>query len=245
MSALEKVMQMKRQGLNENQIIRALQNEGVSPKEISDALTHSQIKQAVSQQNEQMESQEMQNSITNQERTYDPEIPLPVPQPSEQNMYYPPSDTQNQENYFQSSQNQQETPQYSDQEYSQQPQETYAEEYYPQDNYPQEEYYQGGMDNIIEIAEQVFSEKTKKIKDQLDDFAQIKTLLTTKIENIEERLKRIEKMFDHMQISIIEKVGSYGKGLDTMKKELEMVEDSFSKIVNKVVENKSSSHKKK
>ena len=50
------------------------------------------------------------------------------------------------------------------------------------------------------------------------------------------RLARLEASIDKLQIAILEKVGSYGRGLDSVKKEVEMVQDSFSKIVNKVAE---------
>jgi hypothetical protein len=40
-------------------------------------------------------------------------------------------------------------------------------------------------------------------------------------------------MFDQVQISIIEKIGNYGKSLHNLKQEVEMVEDSFSKLTNK------------
>ena len=56
----------------------------------------------------------------------------------------------------------------------------------------------------------------------------------------------MEKLFDQMQMSIIEKVSSYGKGLDFLKKEINMVEDSFSKMVEKKepIKKKTSSKKK-
>jgi len=251
MATLEKVMQMKRQGFTESQIIKQLQEERLSPKEISDALTQSQIKQAVSM-SAQNENQQMDESIinqTNQQEMYAPEIPIPSPQiPSPEETYLPqtleqyPQQNYPQEQYQENYGN----PQYPQQNYpSEQYQENYNEEYYPQEGYSQGSYSQGGMDNMIEIAEQVVSEKVKKLKEQMEDFLETKNILTTKMDNFEERLKRMEKMFDQMQISIIEKVGTYGKGLDTMKKELEMVEDSFSKIVNKVLEKDTHSKKKK
>jgi DNA anti-recombination protein RmuC len=68
-----------------------------------------------------------------------------------------------------------------------------------------------------------------------------------------ERLKRIESTIDKLQLAILDKVGSYGKTLDSVKKEMSMMQDSFGKIVNKVAdktekhhaEHKTSSHEKK
>jgi len=40
----------------------------------------------------------------------------------------------------------------------------------------------------------------------------------------------MERQFDKMQIAILERVGQFGKNLDSVKKEIEMVEDSFEKL---------------
>src|SRR3989344_4434137 len=109
-------------------------------------------------------------------------------------------------------------PEQTQQEYVPQPAQ---QEYYQPETYPEYSYqntaYQHGMiestdsDTTIEIAEQVFSEK---------------------IEIISERLKRIETIIDKLQITILEKVGSYGKGLENAQNELSMVQDSFRKIMS-------------
>lgn len=74
MAALEKVMQMRTQGLSESQIINTLKQEGVSPKEIYDALTQSQIKSELSQAPQiEYETDEMKPSMTQQDPPYFPE----------------------------------------------------------------------------------------------------------------------------------------------------------------------------
>ena len=89
----------------------------------------------------------------------------------------------------------------------------YPEQGYQQEDYPQENYdtYAPSYDSdiMIEIAEQVFQEKTKKIQKQVDEINEFKTLAEVKIKDTSERLKRIETMIDKLQISILEKVGSY------------------------------------
>ena len=62
---------------------------------------------------------------------------------------------------------------------------------------------------------------------------EFKTLAQSKIESIDNRLKRMEILIDKLQIEILKEVGSYGKNLDTIKKELSMIEDSFGKAVEK------------
>lgn len=222
MGNLEKVMQMKIQGFSENEIAKQLQSEGVSPKEISDAINQSKIKQAVAGFNEEPEEMQpsMMGTALSEYNLPSPKQNIPSPNFQEQAEYVPQESQYQQEDYP--------------------PQENYSQQNYQ--NYPQEQGYGGypqtsesSADSIIEISEQVFSEKIKNFQKQMTELIEFKTISQTKLENIEERLRRMEKMFDQLQISIIEKVGSYGKNLDYLKKEVEMVEDSFSKISNKVV----------
>ncbi len=90
----------------------------------------------------------------------------------------------------------------------------------------------GNTDTMIEIAEQVFSEKTKIIQKQLEDLNEFKVLMQTKIDNLSDRLKRIEFNIDALQAEILEKIGSYGRGIEGVKKEMSMMQESFGKVVN-------------
>ena len=201
MTALEQINQMRNQGMADEQIISSLQQQGISPNEINQALSQAQIKSAVADD------------------------------------YVPQQDTY--------------TPQQT-QGYSTQPQQAPPEEIYQQDYSPQQEGYAdygvatgNSTDTMIEIAGQVFSEKIQKIQKKVDEMNEFKTISQTKIENIDERLKKIEKIIDTMQIKILEKVGNYGRELDKTKKELAMVEDSFGKIVNKTAHTSAKKHTKK
>jgi len=120
------------------------------------------------------------------------------------------------------------------------PQETYTPtpiEYPQQESYyaPTEGYEQYGMgtdtNTVMEIADQIFSDRIRKIQKQVDDNTEITTLLQTKMENISERLKKIESIIDKLQIAILEKVGSYGQNLESVKKEMSMMQESFSKMI--------------
>ena len=237
MTTLEKVTNMKSQGISESEIINNLKGEGISPKEISDALTQSQIKQAVSSEGEGKGGaggDNMQPSIMGTSLSESSSPPNPASNQIPQEDIYEPQISQ-QDNYA-NPQGQVENQAYAPQ--------VGGEEYYPQESY-QQPYAESGIDNMIEIAEQVFIDKIKKMQNQFNELIGFKTISETKIQNISERLKRMEKMFDQMQISIINKVGNYGKGLETLKKELEMVEDSFSKVVNTTISKKTHSKKKK
>ena len=210
MAVLEQVQQMKSQGIDEGQIIGKLQQQGISSGEIQNALNQYQVKEAVS-------GEPMDN----------------IPAPENEGNYAP-------QQGYQDSYGAQEIPQegYAPQQNYEQPmqqQENYTnQEYAPQQGY--QDSYGGGTDNTIEVAEQVFSEKIKKTSKKVNDLVEFKTLTETKINNFEDRLKRIESMIDQMQIKILEKIGNYGKDLSKAKKEISMVQDSFGKMVNKIAD---------
>ncbi|MBM3234640.1 hypothetical protein FJZ19_06125 [Candidatus Pacearchaeota archaeon] len=120
-------------------------------------------------------------------------------------------------------------------------QEQVQQQYY---QYPQEqqyEYYQPqqqgiSADTVTEIAEQVISEKFLKVKKQLDSILELKSVSESKISSIDERLKRIEMIIEKLQISILEKVGGYGQAIGDIKNEMEMMQESFSKAVNPIID---------
>jgi hypothetical protein len=247
MGVLDQVTQMRSQGLTEPEISMRLQEQGLSPREINDAFNQEKIKSAVSAEDSSMQTQESFYQPTTQEQplgqeavqNYQGQVPgLPGDPPA----YQEPQQGQYQEQSPQ--QNYQE--QYPQEQYP--PQQYPQEEYYPQDQgqepYAQDPYYdqgydsQGGYQNqgsstdtIIEISEQVFAEKIKKIEKQVEQFAEFAALAQTKITNNNERVKRMESIIDKLQIAILEKIGSYGKDLNSIKKEMEMIEDSFAKVV--------------
>jgi len=223
MGVLDQVTQMKNQGIPQDEITNKLQEQGVSPKAINDAFNQSQIKDAVSKP---VIGEGMQPSVGS--------APKPVTQASKpQDIgggdFYEPPTQQNQSYGTPSTQEYSEGgEEYGDQEYlpSQQ-------EYYPQEGYG--DYYESSTgfdtDTMIEIAEQVFSEKIRKLQKQLDELESFKAIAETKLNHTVERLKRIEMSIDKLQAAILEKVGSYGRGLDSIKKEMSMMQNSFSKMV--------------
>jgi len=257
MGVLDQVVEFKNKGVSDQEIVRMLQEQGVSPAEINDALGRAQIKSAVSDTGVE---RGMRHSILSSEE--EPErLPLegleggtlsdsdltPPPSPGgfvplprnvtreiseetegmSEGMYEP----QETESYYQSQQYPQQYPQY--QEYV--PQEGYQ---YP---YPSAT---GGLDTdtMIEVSEQVFMEKNKPFQKKLDEVSEFRALAQTKLDHISERLKKIEAIIDRLQASILEKVGGYGHGLETVKKEMDMMQDSFRKIVNQVAEKSEPKH---
>ncbi len=214
MGTLEQINEMKGQGIPEAEIIGQLQDQGIAPKAIEDALSQSQIKNAIT---DEPSLDNIPPSIPEQvgyPQSQDISMPLPPQQPSP----YSPQTQDISESYAPGMQTQ-----------------IPAEEYYPQEGYGGYAPEGTSSGTLIEISEQVFEEKIKKIKKQINELNEFKILAETKIEHNAERLKRIESSLDKMQSAILEKVGAYGNTLDSIKKEMSMMQDSFGKVVNKAV----------
>jgi len=196
MGALEEFTQMREQGIPDSEIINSLRKR-FSPKEINDAISQAQIKNAVSKEdNEFAPPTPDENYQQNEPRIIEADYP-------QQDLYSP-------------------QPQ---QEYAPQEQSNSYNDYAPS----------SGTDTMIEVAEQVYFQKIQKLQKQVDALTEFKTLAGTKIEIISDRLKRIESTIDEMQTAILEKVGSYGGTLQSIKKEMSMMQDSFSKVVDKAI----------
>ena len=232
MGTLEKVMQMRNQGLTDSQIINSLRQEGRSPKEINEALSQSQIKGALnSEQNDYASTSEIPPQAT-------PESQMQ------------PSMMQNQE-YSQGQQpssQMQEIPS-SFQQYTMPAQETYfqnPDEYsYPEDQYNYPEYseqypeYQpgGSIETMNEIAEQIVDEKISQIKKETSSFTKFREEIILDVEKLNERLSKIENTLDELQAAILRKVGDYGQNIQEIAKEMHDTQNSFSKILNPLTDN--------
>ena len=221
MGVLDKVNQLRQQGYTEQQITQALMEENISPKDIREAIDQSNIKSAVNMPDEQM-----QESIMATAR----EIPAPG-QTYQQDSY--------QQHYQQTSQPSQNYPaQQSSQNYPVQQAQNYPAQYAEAQyqEYPQQQYQYSGMDNVSEIAEEIVAEKMSEVKKQMLEVMQIKKILQGQISNIEERLKRIESVIDNMQMQIIGKIAGYGKDIQGINKEMQLMQSSFSNMINPVID---------
>ncbi|MCX8158940.1 MAG: hypothetical protein N3D20_01465 [Candidatus Pacearchaeota archaeon] len=207
MAILTDIEQMRKEGKSDEEIISILQSRGISPREISEAIVQSKVKEAV---------------VGNIPETLAPTPATPLPQ---QEAYVP--------------QTQYET---SQQPIEQSPQEQYPPQpqYAPQEQYPQQyspETYQQyapqpqlPTDIISEIAEQIITEKLSPIKTQLEKSIDFKTTAESKIEYLDERLKRIEKIIDRLQLSVLQKVGDYLTNVEDIKKELIEMQKTFKSL---------------
>jgi len=209
MGTLEQVMQLRGQGMSDDQISSNLQQQGVSPKEITDAINQANVKNAVS-------------GGEDAQGTPDPTTQAPSGESvggyADQAGGYTPQ-----------------TQDYSQQGYANQ---GGGQEYYQEAPYSTSPAAGTSPDTMIELANQVFSEKIRKTSKEVNELTEFKTMAQVKLDNLEERMKRIEKIIDTIQIKVLEKVGSFSSELRKTQKEVNMVEDSVAKM------NKSKAKKK-
>lgn len=210
MTTLEEVKHMQQQGFGDEQIIQNLRDRGIDYKDIADALAQSRIKAAVEQPD------------TDPSSIY----PGGAPTPSGEEGMQPSIMSQQPEDI---------TPPTPGSGYAsmnqynvQQPQEYSAAQY-------QEGAYSGGYsaspDLTTEIAEQVVTEKLTELRKHLEKIADMKTTVEARIEYIDERLKRMEKMMDTLQTSVLRKVGDYVTNVEDIKREMIETQKTFAKIL--------------
>ncbi|MBU0760892.1 MAG: hypothetical protein KJ600_02315 [Nanoarchaeota archaeon] len=248
MATIDEIKRLKSAGKSEGEIVTELKKKGISEKEIVDTMVQNNIKAAVSEDAEQggaQDSQEMEM----------PEMPLPPGQQDygqEMSMQSPQqaqevgasgggySQQQGSGEYsgMQQSMVTQEQPM-PEQDYSQEqlslPQEAGAyQDAYGGGAYQQYQPYQEAMssDVITEISEQVVSEKLSVLQDKLEKVIDMKNVFEARTSNLNERLRRMEKIIDQIQISILQKVGEYAIGVEDVKKELEETQKSFKVLHN-------------
>jgi hypothetical protein len=255
MSVLEELRNLQSSGLTESQIVSALRDRGFNYKDISDALSQTKIKAAVEsdeepqiplppgsdedsglpdvdfpqedsgqegypQEQENFPGNGMEQSIM-QSQEFQPEMQEYTPVPSQE---MPPSSFQ--QEMPQSFQGQQYPPQYDN---SQQYQE-YPD--YSQEGYPQYEYQSGGIssDTIAEISEQILSEKVSEMRKHIEKALDFKNTMEAKVDHIDERIRRIEKIIDTLQSSVLRKVGDYVTNIEDIKREIQETQKSFAKL---------------
>ncbi len=233
MTTLDRVMEMQQQGSSDAEIAVQLQNEGVSPSEISDSLNQSKIKNAISPaENTTQEPQQpaptqqgMQTSIMDNATKPPAKSQVPKTKPITSEVYEPNMEPPvNPEIY----QPQEQT--------TEQPQDYYYQQPEQQDYYASQ---QGGIgtETISEIAEQVATEKINNYKKKTGDIVVFKNMIQDKVNDIDDRLKRIEKNIDKLQQAVIGKVGEFGENNAMIHKDLNNLHETVSKLMNPLIDN--------
>jgi len=108
----------------------------------------------------------------------------------------------------------------------------------PQQEYSYYQPQQSGVspETITDIAEQIVSEKISALKKNIGNISDFKSIADSKISNIDERLKKIEKTIENLQMSILNKVSGNLQSIEDIKSEMSMMQESFSKAINPIVD---------
>lgn len=211
MSLLDDVKKMQTEGKTDDEIADILREKNIPESKIEDAFSQLRIRSEIVGEESQT-AQEIDSQPEPQES--------PIPQPET-----------SQDEYEQSEQVYAESPQ----EYAPPPQQTqqqYAPQYSQQYQYSSQSP-QMSSDLIAEVAEEILAEKISPLRDKLEKLISIKTSFDAKTASIDERLKRIEQIIDRLQLSILQRVGSYLSEVDSVKKELAETQKSFKAINQK------------
>jgi len=223
MGLSEEIQEMQREGRSENEIRSALVEDGVSPQRVDEIISEMRIKAAVmdntgapQQPTAQQTSSRLTQEMAGAQESYSQTDFTPS--------MFNPQDEQTQQ--VQQAQPQQyEAPVYQD------PNAQYGAQYAD----PYQNQYQAGLssDTITEISEQVFTEKISSLKREVDKISDIKTTMSAKVEYLDERLKRIEKVIDRLQLSVLQKVGEYVTNVEDLKNEVIETQKSFKALHSK------------
>lgn len=124
---------------------------------------------------------------------------------------------------------------------AQYPQDAPQDDYYQQtpQAYSEQDYYGGSAGNtetISEIAEQVVTEKLNEYKKKVGNVATFKNNIQDKVNDIDDRLKRIEGTIDKLQQAIIGKIGEFGESNAMIHKDLENLHGTVGKLMNPLVD---------
>ncbi len=205
MGIIDEVVKMQKEGRSDEEIFADLQKRGLSPQDVSNAFTQISIKEAV--------VNNPQESMATEKQQVTEEIEAMQPSMLNQDSQDPSAPN----------------PIEAGQEYSQQ----YSQQQYQDYPYPQYQSQSLSSDTINEIAEQVVAEKISPLRSELEKSIDLKNTLNTKFDYLDERLKRIEKIIDRLQLSILQKVGDYVTNVEDIKKELVETQKSFKSLAQK------------
>ena len=219
MAVLEIISQMKGNGTPTAQIIQSLKEQGYSPKEINEALSQSEIK----------------SELVKANQAYPPQPDLPQQfepgelQPSIESPTQMPAPDQSQQQY----------PEYNPQQYPEQEQEQYQQP--PSMQYPEYQAPQSiDYETIGDLATQIIDEKMKDMKKELSLATKFMKNMTEKVNEIENNIQKVENTLNELQMALIRKMGSYGEHVETIANELKATQNSFSKMINPIMDRRES-----
>lgn len=115
-----------------------------------------------------------------------------------------------------------------------------AQAYYPEYSaqaYPEYQASQSfDIETINEMIEQAVEEKNDVLKKQISSFTKFKEDAGIEIDRLSSRLQKIENTINEMQMAILKKIGDYGNDIHSIAHEMRATQDSFSKIINPLMD---------
>jgi hypothetical protein len=249
---------MQKQGKSDTHIITQLQNEGVPPAEVNDAINQAKVKNAVSPPEQAKPQPSGQAPETGPSPApapgeHPPAFPTASPSvvsaPIEAFPQQPPQAAPQQPEIYPPQPPQQPQQDYSVPQPPQQPEPPQQDYYTPQPQgysdqtqYPQSGNYEA--DIISEIAEQIATEKLDDYKSTVGDLASFKNQIQNRTNDIDDRLKRIENSIDRLQQAILGKIGEFGESSAMIHKDLDNLHGTIAKLMNPIIDNANRAKKK-
>ncbi|GEM_PF-3890071 len=105
---------------------------------------------------------------------------------------------------------------------------------------PEENYYSyqnTSVETTTEIIEQIIAKKIREISNELNNIKKQNVYLEKEIENLKERLKRIEDNFDYLQRALIGKISEFESNTKLIQKDLDNIHGTMSKLMNPLIDN--------
>jgi predicted nucleic acid-binding Zn-ribbon protein len=104
--------------------------------------------------------------------------------------------------------------------------------------YAQDTYYSQALDveTVRDITRQEIDEAVKKIKQDLEALNKMKSDISFEVQNLDNRITKIEAIIQELQSAIIRKMGEYGESIQGISQELQATQNSFSKIINPLLD---------
>lgn len=219
----DEIKKMQTEGRSEQEIISTLTSQGYNQQQVYDAISQAKIKNAVTASDYNSSQEE---EYPQQEKPSGMQPSLLNPASAQETA---PQETAPSPEQYTS---------YSQQAYS--PQQQYGNQDYSQYSQPSV-----SIETISEISDQVVSERMKDLRNDIEKIIDFKNAVESRMNYLDERLTKIEKIIDRLQLSILQKVGEYVANVEDMKNELSETQKSFKSLVNKSYGKKDTPEKSK
>ena len=208
------ILKLSREGYTDADIIKYLREEGYTPIQINDAINQAKIKLELARTAGIEPEEEYSDSDYDESEGEEQMTPSIMSQEQPEETYYaPPAQPQPMA-----------APAVA-------PTTTEPEEAYPY-SYPYAyEAKAASTETMEELAEEIIEEKWRDFSKKAGNISEFKTYIESRLKNLDDRLKRIEKAFDKLQSVVLEKTREHGRDVKSLGSEMQALEGAFGKII--------------